>query len=78
MTFVGEVQNGQIVFPNPIPLADGTRVRVEKLDEPQLIPFGVRDPNRTTEEILEEFRKLSEGNSLGGLSIQELRDEGRR
>jgi hypothetical protein len=77
MSFVGEVQNGQIVFSGPIPLANGTRVRVEQLDEPKLIPFGTRNPNRTTEEIIAAFESLQSRNSLGGLKLRELIEEGR-
>jgi hypothetical protein len=77
MTYVGQVQNGQVVFPNPLPLADGTRVCVEKLDEPMLTAFGTRDPNWTTEEILKDFKEFQSRNSLGGLKLRDLIEEGR-
>jgi prevent-host-death family protein len=43
----------------------------------RLVPVDRRDPERARKEV-ERIRELSKGQSLGGLSWKELRDEGRR
>jgi hypothetical protein len=34
MTFTGHIQNGQVVFDAPVPLPDGTEVRVTPAEPP--------------------------------------------
>ena len=76
MTFVGEIQNGQVVFPNPIPLVNGTRVRVQP-DEVAQAPSEVRSSKSPSEDVLAAFEELQSRNTLGGLNLRDLIEEGR-
>jgi len=43
-----------------------------------ITPVVSDDPEQRKREILERFRQLREGNRLDGLTLKELREEGRR
>ena len=77
MSFIGQIQNGQVVVSNPIPLANGTRVRVEQFDELSLTPFGTPKLSRSKEQVIAVFEALQSRNSLGDLKLRELIEEGR-
>jgi hypothetical protein len=78
MTYLGEVRSGQVVFPLPIPLPDGTPVRVEQVQSSTRTRIGKRDSNKSPEELIKEFKNAGDGLSLGGLSIRDLIDKGRK
>jgi len=51
MTLEGRIENGRVVFDGPVPLPDGTPVRVEPLPKTEAAPTRV--PN-----LLEQLRNV--------------------
>jgi hypothetical protein len=39
-TYTGEVRNGVVVFDPGVPLPDGTKVRVEPIERPEMLTSG--------------------------------------
>ena len=60
-------------------VAKGERILITRRGEPvaMLVP-PVRAPVRDVQEVIDEMKALRRGNTLGGVSIRELIDEGRR
>jgi prevent-host-death family protein len=60
-------------------VANGERITITKHGHPvaMLVPPGTTD-TRDVEEVIARFRELRKGVNLGGLSIKDLINEGRR
>ena len=60
-------------------VAKGERITITKHGHPvaMLVPPGTTD-TRDVEEVIARFRELRKGVNLGGLSIKDLINEGRR
>jgi prevent-host-death family protein len=60
-------------------VAKGERITITKHGHPvaMLVPPGTAD-TRDVEEVIARFRELRKGVNLGGLSIKDLINEGRR
>jgi prevent-host-death family protein len=60
-------------------VAKGERILITRRGAPvaMLVP-PVREPDRDVQEVIDEMKALRRGNTLVGVSIHELIDEGRR
>ncbi len=60
-------------------VARGEKILITRRGEPvaMLVP-PLREPTRAVQEVIEEMKALRRGNKLGGISIRELIEEGRR
>ncbi len=60
-------------------VARGERILITRRGAPiaMLVP-PIREPTRAVQEVIEEMKALRRGNTLGGMSIRELIEEGRR
>jgi prevent-host-death family protein len=59
-------------------VAAGESITITKHGAPVAMLVPVQRPKRTTAEVVDSIREARKGLSLGGLSIRELIDEGRR
>lgn len=50
MSFQGHIENGVVVFDEAVPLAEGTRVRIEAVDKPLQEPDSSERPVVDTKE----------------------------
>ncbi len=60
-------------------VARGEKILITRRGEPvaMLVP-PLRAPTRDVQEVIEEMKALRRGNTLGGTTIRELIEEGRR
>jgi prevent-host-death family protein len=60
-------------------VAKGESILITRRGEPvaMLVP-PLRGPSRDVQEVIDEMKALRRGNTLGGVSIRELIEEGRR
>jgi prevent-host-death family protein len=60
-------------------VAKGEKILITRRGRPvaMLVP-PLREPSRDVREVIQEMKSLRRGNKLGGISIRELIDEGRR
>jgi prevent-host-death family protein len=60
-------------------VASGEKILITKRGQPvaMLVPPAIEQP-RDVKEILAQLKELRRGNKLGGISIRELIEEGRR
>ena len=59
-------------------VSEGTHVTITKHGTPIAYLIPAEKNKQSTEEIIEDLQRMSKQISLGGLTIQELREEGRR
>lgn len=59
-------------------VAAGESITITKHGAPVAMLVPVQKPNRSLEEVAASIRATRKGSTLGGLSIRELIDEGRR
>ncbi len=71
MSFLGHIENGTVVFDAPMPLTNGTPVKVEALDpEPRRIPRSGESP----EEWVRYLRELAASQPLRDWDVDVSRD----
>jgi prevent-host-death family protein len=60
-------------------VARGEKILITRRGQPvaMLVP-PQREPSREVSEVIAELKELRRGNTLGGISIRELIEEGRR
>jgi prevent-host-death family protein len=60
-------------------VAKGEKIVITRRGEPvaMLVP-PLREPSQDVQEVIDEMKALRRGNTLGGISIRELIEEGRR
>lgn len=59
-------------------VAAGESITITKHGTPVAMLVPVKKPQRTPAEVVDSIRETRKGTTLGGLSIRELIDEGRR